>query len=81
VHGVEGLANDVRVEDDGIELPVEERLYRARGYLPPVEKLLRQEDYFGEKEAAERVKKETEAAEKTGHERDRQTFRDRFRRP
>ena len=37
--GVGGLPNDVRVDDDGITLPVEESLYRARGYRPLVDDL------------------------------------------
>ncbi|HTT81286.1 MAG TPA: hypothetical protein VMF86_16565 [Stellaceae bacterium] len=53
VRGVGGLPDDIRVNDDGIELPLEERLYRLRGYLPPVEELLWQEDFAAEKDAAE----------------------------
>ena len=37
--GVGGLPNDVRVDDDGITLPGEESLYRARGYRPLVDDL------------------------------------------
>ena len=37
--GVGGLPNDVRVDDDGITLPLEESLYRARGYRPLVDDL------------------------------------------
>ena len=36
IQGVGGLPNDVRVDDDGITLPLEESLYRARGYQPLV---------------------------------------------
>ena len=45
IHGVGGLPDDVRIEDDGIETPVEESLYRSRGYQPAVEELLWKEDY------------------------------------
>jgi hypothetical protein len=38
--------NDVRVDDGGIGVPVEEEIYRARGYQPPVSELPWQEDYF-----------------------------------
>ena len=34
--GVGGLPNDVRVDDDGISVPLEESLYRARGHRPLV---------------------------------------------
>ena len=34
IHGMDGRPDDVRVEDDGIDMPLEEGLYRARGYLP-----------------------------------------------
>ena len=36
IHGVDGLRNDVRVDDDGIHLPMNEALYRAYGYKPLV---------------------------------------------
>jgi hypothetical protein len=39
VHGVDGLLNDVLVDDDGIDLPLNEALYRAYGYKPVVEDL------------------------------------------
>jgi len=44
--GVGGLPNDVRVDDDGITVPVEESLYRARGYKPSVDDLPWQDDYL-----------------------------------
>jgi hypothetical protein len=45
IHGVDGLPNDVRVDDDGIDLPVNEALYRAYGYKPVVEDLPWQDTY------------------------------------
>ncbi len=39
IHGVDGFPNDVRVDDDGITLPLEESLYRARGYYPSIDDL------------------------------------------
>ena len=39
IRGVDGLPNDVRVEDDGIDIPMEEKVYRARGYLPSFDDL------------------------------------------
>jgi hypothetical protein len=45
IHGVNGGPNDIRVDDDGIEGPVEEGLYRKRGYTPAVEELLWKDDY------------------------------------
>lgn len=45
VRGKDGEPNDVRVEDDGIELPLAEALYIGRGYLPPVAELPWQQDY------------------------------------
>ena len=46
IHGADGHPNDVRVEDDGIDIPMEEGLYRTRGYLPLADDLPWQEDYF-----------------------------------
>ncbi|HTV31046.1 MAG TPA: hypothetical protein VMF32_25145 [Xanthobacteraceae bacterium] len=43
--GTGGRPNDVRVDDDGISVPVEEGIYRARGYQPPVGELPWEEDY------------------------------------
>jgi hypothetical protein len=81
VHGVGGLPDDIRMDDDGIQLPLEERLYRVRGYLPAVEELLWEEDYLSEKRAAERVNAARETTAKADQERGRQDFRSRFRRP
>jgi hypothetical protein len=39
IHGLGGLPNDVRVDDDGISIPLEESIYRARGYRPLVDDL------------------------------------------
>ncbi|HLY45727.1 MAG TPA: hypothetical protein VKQ73_09125 [Stellaceae bacterium] len=65
VHGVGGRPDDVRVEDDGIELPLEESLYRTRGYQPEVDDLPWQEEYVtgkaaapSDKSAAERAREE-----------------------
>jgi hypothetical protein len=44
--GVGAFPNDVRVDDDGIRLPVEESLYRARGYKPLIDDLPWEKDYF-----------------------------------
>ena len=52
VIGVDGLPNDVRVDDDGITLPLEESLYRARGYKPLVDDLPSQADYLLQQAAA-----------------------------
>ncbi len=46
IRGTGGLPDDVRVDDDGIELPLEERLYRNRGYMPLVADLPWQDDYL-----------------------------------
>jgi len=43
--GTGGRPNDVRVDDEGISVPVEEAIYRARGYHPPVGELPWEEDY------------------------------------
>ena len=45
IRGKDGGSNDVRVEDNGIELPLEEALYISRGYLPSLTDLPWQEDY------------------------------------
>ena len=46
ISGTDGRPNDVRVDDDGIQFPVEEGLYRSRGYDPVVEALPWAEEYF-----------------------------------
>ena len=46
IFGTDGRPNDVRVDDDGISVPVEEGVYRARGYQPPVNELPWEEDYL-----------------------------------
>ena len=43
-HGVDGLSDGVRVDDEGIDIPMEEVSYRARGYLPLVDDLPWQDD-------------------------------------
>jgi hypothetical protein len=37
---------DVWVDDEGLEFPMEERQYQARGYRPPLPDLPWKEDYF-----------------------------------
>ncbi len=76
-----GRPDDVRVEDDGIEMPMEEALYRARGYQPCVEDLPWQQDYFSRKRSADSLNGATEAAQKAAREQARQEFRARFRKP
>jgi len=46
VRGVGGLPNDVRVDDDGISLPLEESLYCARGYWPHIDELPWEDAYL-----------------------------------
>ena len=46
VLGVGGLPNDVRVDDGGISVPLEESLYRSRGLKPAVEFLPWEDAYF-----------------------------------
>jgi len=41
-----GAPNDVRVDDGGISVPLEESLYIARGYKPDVEYLPWEDAYF-----------------------------------
>jgi hypothetical protein len=45
VRGVGGRPDDVRIDLGGITAPLEESLYRARDYRPPVERLPWQENY------------------------------------
>jgi hypothetical protein len=63
IRGVGDLPNDVRVDDDGISVPLEESLYRARGHQPSVDDLPWRDDYFRQQEA-ERL--EAAAGEATG---------------
>ena len=53
IHGVDGRPDDVRVDDDGIDIPVEEGLYRARGYQPLADDLPWREEYFQKKTPAD----------------------------
>jgi hypothetical protein len=46
--GVGRQPNDVRVDDDGISVPLEESLYRARGYWPLVDELPWRDDYLSQ---------------------------------
>jgi hypothetical protein len=39
IRGIGGRPNDVRVDDEGITVPVEESLYCARGYWPHIDEL------------------------------------------
>lgn len=79
VHGIAGQPDDVRIDDDGIEMPVEERLYRARGYLPPVDQLPWQEVYFGAQQSSESSVRTKENSERAARDRARQEFSARFR--
>lgn len=74
IHGMDGRPDDVRVEDDGIDMPLEEGLYRARGYLPRVDDLPWQEDYFNQKAPADNQAAGSDAA-KTAREQARREFR------
>jgi hypothetical protein len=77
IRGTDGRPDDVRVDDDGIETPVEEPLYRSRGYLPAVDDLPWQEEYLSDKRSADRASDTAEAA----REQARQEYRGRFRKP
>jgi hypothetical protein len=39
IKGVDDRPDDVRVDDDGITLPMAEAIYRACGHAPPLEAL------------------------------------------
>lgn len=79
VQGVGDLPNDVRVDDDGIQVPLEEALYRARGYLPPLEDLPWQDHYLKLKPSADSRVTSNEGVERASREQARQEFLDRFR--
>jgi hypothetical protein len=79
IHGVDGLPDDVRIEDDGIETPLEERLYRTRGYLPPVEELPWSEEYLDSKKPTVSSEAARQRADKASREQSRQDFLNRFR--
>lgn len=80
IHGMDGRPDDVRVEDDGIDIPLEEGLYRVRGYLPLVGDLPWQEDYFNKKTPAGNEGAGSDAA-KEAREQARREFRARFDKP
>ncbi len=79
VRGTNGGPDDVRVEDDGIEMPLAESLYRSRGYLPRVEDLPWQEAYFAPKRSTASTEAAKGVADKAAREVARQDFLDRFR--
>ena len=77
IHGVDGRPDDVRVDDDGIDIPIKEGLYRARGYLPSADDLPWQEEYFNKRPSVDNVTGTSDAA-KAIREKARQEFRARF---
>ena len=81
IRGVGGRPDDVRVEDDGIEMPVEEALYRGHGYQPAVDDLPWQEEYFARRQPSHSSAGDRDFAEKAAREQARQEFRTRFRKP
>jgi hypothetical protein len=46
VPGVGALPDDVRVDDGGISFPLQETIYRARGYKPLIDDLPWEKDYL-----------------------------------
>ena len=79
IHGSDGRSDEVRAEDDGIEMPLAESVYRARGYLPPIDDLPWQEDYARGALSSDGVSSIAEAAKKATRQKERQEFLDRFR--
>jgi hypothetical protein len=77
IHGVDGRPDDVRVDDDGIDMPIEEGLYRTRGYQPAVDDLPWQEEFFQKKAPADDATGASDKA-KASREQARQEFRARF---
>jgi hypothetical protein len=78
IHGIGGLPDDVRVDDDGIEVPVEEQLYRTRGYRPPVDDLPWEEEYLTSNRSARAAAPVNESDARASRERSRQDFLRRF---
>ena len=81
IRGGDGRPDDVRVDDDGIEMPIPEPHYRARGYAPPIEDLPWQQDYLAGQSAAEADGSAAAAAEKAAGIQARQEFLARVRKP
>ena len=81
IRGAADLPNDVRVDDDGIEGPLEEGLYRTRGYLPPVDDLPWSDEYLSVKPSAEGTNVAKEGGERAAREESRQDSLRRFRKP
>jgi hypothetical protein len=79
IHGSDGRSDEVRAEDDGIEMPLAESVYRARGYLPPFDDLPWQEDYARGALSSDGVSSIAEAAKKATRQKERQEFLGRFR--
>ncbi len=74
----DGRPEDVRVDNDGIEHPIEERIYSARGYLPPSQELPWDTEYLASKSARDSAANDPAAA-KAERERVKQDFMRRFR--
>jgi len=81
IHGIDGLPDDVRVEDDGIEVPLEERVYRTRGYFPPVNDLPWRDEYLTSQESVDSSAAAKEDADKAARERSRRDFLSQFHKP
>jgi hypothetical protein len=77
IPGADGRSPDVRVEDDGIDIPMEEALYRARGYLPAADDLPWQEEYLNRKTPTDNAAGACDTA-RAVREQARQEFRARF---
>lgn len=71
IHGADDRSDDVRIDDDGIELPMAESAYRARGYLPSADDLPWKEDYLCREPSAD--------TEKAARQQARQEFVERVR--
>jgi hypothetical protein len=78
IRGVGELPNDVRVDDDGIDVPMEEGLYRSRGHLPPVDDLPWSEEYLRPPQSPAGASAAKEGSDKASRERSRQEFLSRF---
>lgn len=79
IPGVGDLPNDVRVDDDGIQVPLAEQLYRTRGYLPPLENLPWEDQYLKLRPSPDSRSSSNEGAEKASRQQARDEFLDRFR--
>ena len=63
IRGIGGLPDEVQVEDSSGNAPIPASQYIARRYLPRLDDLPWQEDYFAQRAEAKKAEKDSSAEE------------------